>query len=688
MFRIRPLIKKRNGICPICALPYVREKRTLRAAYFDHAYDITAWILRCEECGYEVVLPGIARINRHKDSRAGTGPHGTGGLLLLATAATPTEAALPAEASGKPGSPGQPELQGCPEDSMAGDAVDPTDAVDDGRPGSHGNADSPHSLGDLGQERAAGTPGTAAGTEAKGIPEAPEAPKAPEAAKKAIEDAREAPRENAGDDGSKDAGKDGDKGGRESAKDGGDLKAVPEEGPKTDAGAGHPALAGGEEAKPDAVNPANPAPPAEPEGKAAGQAKEKAAGAQQKEGKAKDKNAGQETSRRDKKAQGGKEPAKRQPGQEPSVKQDKAGGQKKTAEAGIRKPDAPSQPVPKGSQPPPRPGFAGSGMFPPSALSNLALLQASVHADAAKGQADAGKEGQPEEPGKQAGGGHAGRDPFADSQNLKKLPTQASKPLPIQKTLSAEPEGDQDGTAGRKTAGAGDGDKAGPPADTKKPMKLAGPVKPKVPAGTEKAREAGEPKEAEGAAKAQETKKAQETGREDSPEPGKAPGKDMEDQAADTGRDSGAAAEDPAAKGCTGEEPAGESKTKDAKEAGRDKGAKGDKEEYQKGKERKDLKVQAMEATRKISGKLPQDLAEKIPVLSQISRQQRHALSISEEKRFLEQHIPSKQVIINDLVYDTDSSEMFLRADGRHGSTSRACITTTGQRTGTSSDVL
>lgn len=74
-----------------------------------------------------------------------------------------------------------------------------------------------------------------------------------------------------------------------------------------------------------------------------------------------------------------------------------------------------------------------------------------------------------------------------------------------------------------------------------------------------------------------------------------------------------------------------------------------------------------MEATRKLSDRLPADLVEKIPVISQISKQQKHALFISEEKRFLEQHVPHKQVIINDLAYDTDNSEMFLKTEGRYG---------------------
>ena len=72
MLSIRSLLKKENGTCPICALPYVREKRILRASYFDNAYDITAWTLRCVECGYEVIQPGTARISIHADVQRDT----------------------------------------------------------------------------------------------------------------------------------------------------------------------------------------------------------------------------------------------------------------------------------------------------------------------------------------------------------------------------------------------------------------------------------------------------------------------------------------------------------------------------------------------------------------------------------------------------------------------------------------
>ena len=61
MLNIRSLLKKENGTC-----------RILRASYFDNAYDITAWTLRCAECGYEVIQPGTARISIHADVQRDT----------------------------------------------------------------------------------------------------------------------------------------------------------------------------------------------------------------------------------------------------------------------------------------------------------------------------------------------------------------------------------------------------------------------------------------------------------------------------------------------------------------------------------------------------------------------------------------------------------------------------------------
>jgi hypothetical protein len=76
---------------------------------------------------------------------------------------------------------------------------------------------------------------------------------------------------------------------------------------------------------------------------------------------------------------------------------------------------------------------------------------------------------------------------------------------------------------------------------------------------------------------------------------------------------------------------------------------------------------QAKAAAKKFQERIPSGLADKFPMFSRISMQQKHSLFLSEEKHFLDEHVPHKQVIINDLVYDTDNSEMFLRVKGQYG---------------------
>lgn len=102
MFRIRTLLKKGNGTCPICDLPYMREKKPLRASYFDNAYDITAWILRCAECGYEVIQPGTARISAYADVKRSRYVKEAEGPPLNIVAITP----LPGQETGAEGSGG------------------------------------------------------------------------------------------------------------------------------------------------------------------------------------------------------------------------------------------------------------------------------------------------------------------------------------------------------------------------------------------------------------------------------------------------------------------------------------------------------------------------------------------------------------------------------------------------------
>ena len=81
----------------------------------------------------------------------------------------------------------------------------------------------------------------------------------------------------------------------------------------------------------------------------------------------------------------------------------------------------------------------------------------------------------------------------------------------------------------------------------------------------------------------------------------------------------------------------------------------------------KGAKAQAITAARKIHEKLPSDIADRIPVIAQIAKQQKRSIFLSEEKRYLESHVPHMQAIINEMVYDTDTSEMFLRVEGQYG---------------------
>lgn len=621
MFRIRPLLKKENGICPICALPYVREKRILQAIYFDNAYDITAWTLRCAECGYEVVLPGAARIRAHVEGA------GRPALTLTATALLSVQEAgtkKPGPAKGMAGIPAAPDA-GSPPDRKAKPKLDKPDGLEKpdetGKPEHPDKSDELDKLGSpepLVQGKTAEMPGNAEATsDAKDVGEAASA------------DTKHGP-----------DGKD--------SKGSGNREAVPKKVPKAVPHTGHPADTGAGEAKEGTAPPAP-----------AGQAKEKRAG------------------------------------QEAAAVQERTGRQKSAA-AYSQKPHTPqappATPMPKGRQPSTfQPGFSGSGMFSPSALSNLGLLRASVHADTgmqAKEQADAVKgrdAGQPRaaggKDGKTAGSGRMSRSLSVDKQNLEELSEQTLQQISVQKTLSAKNQGKQDKkclsaepedatarTPAKKTEEARKDDGLVDAADTKKPTDAKEvPAPPTAPAAAVSPAKADETKRAGGAGDADRKKSPE-------PEPGREPkpAQDTKGKAANLDKNGqGTAGEPKAVETQENGDPVGEAQaggtqeTKEAKDGKEE--AQETRREEEKDKDSKDLKGQVMETAKKISDKLPADLVEKLPVISQISKQQKHAIFISEEKRFLEQHIPHKQVIINDLIYDTDNSEMFLRAGGRYG---------------------
>lgn len=612
MFRIRPLLKKENGICPICALPYVREKRTLQAIYFDNAYDITAWTLQCAECGYEMVLPGAARIRAHAEGA------GRSALTLTATALLPVQEV----GTKKPGT-----VQDGQAEEWKG--LDMLDAPQKPREAERQEAKEPH------EDAGAGAAMDNVDTADTAVPlEAHSAA------------AKESPTDGAG-------------------------RAAHKGSPEPPVQGKTAETLGNAEAKEGAATPSP-----------AGQAKEK--------------RSGQETGMQDKKLHGSKELAKKRPGQEATAVQERTGRQKSAA-ADSQKPQAPpATPMPKGRQPGTfQSGFSGSGMFSPLALSNLGLLRASVHADMgmqAKEQADAVKgrdAGQPRaargKDGKTAGSGRMSRSLSADKQNLEELSAQTLQQISVQKTLSAKNQGKQDGKC--LSAEPGDATAGTPAKKTEEARKDDGPVDA---VDTKKPTDAKEvsatptaPAAAVNPAKADETKGAEGAGDTDGkkspgPEPGREPkpAQDTKGKAADLDKDGQGAAGEPKAVGTQGNgDPVGEVQaggTQETKEAmdGKEEAQEARREEKkdrEKDKDRKDLKGQAMETTKKISDKIPADLVEKLPVISQISKQQKYAIFISEEKRFLEQHIPHKQVIINDLIYDTDNSEMFLRSGGRYG---------------------
>lgn len=756
MLSIRSLLKKENGTCPICALPYVREKRTLRASYFDNTYGITVWILRCAECGCEVIQPGAARIGIYADDQRGsyakeaeeppldikiTAPlpgqkTGIGGPMAIQDGKP--EAAKDPDAPDMPGAHEEPEEQvEDPTGTEAAEAGDPRHGESHKAAGLTGQADKAESpepngasmLPDPAEGKVEGTPmaqdaGNRPDSKAmgkQGQTEDPEKGKSEGTgdAKAQASVKENIPSGNGTGNSSTVACQPGSAGKAEQdAQVDGDGTTVSREEPGADTGTRNPAaVTDGERAQEGTEKPATGT-------REKGHQEEKATtpgrgmdtGRPQQAGQAKEKSTRQGIKAQDKKTLGAKGSDRERavqgtpPGQEP------AGVQKKPAAADGWKPHTPpgssSQPVLRGRQPGAFPGgiqsgFPGGGMFPPSAFSNLEALRAFIHTD--MGRQEKGKEpldavekkepGEPESdrprtpvPDKQLSAGNGGKegqkkasgkkeekaekagkgnmDPgiSADSQNPARISARDIQEISTQKTvsaenhrkpdkksLSAEPVGINAEVSARKTAeGAGKADELGNPANAGQGQEVGGNVKP---AGSEKPADAGKPVKG-GEAPEDSSKPYGENGPEkEKPDlgTGKEPGQESEDKA--VGADQGNGDASP-------EKTSGDTKEEEAQEAAE--GQEGRKEE-KKEKDLKDLKEQAVEATRKLSDRLPADLVEKIPVISQISKQQKHALFISEEKRFLEQHVPHKQVIINDLAYDTDNSEMFLKTEGRYG---------------------
>lgn len=770
MLSIRSLLKKENGTCPICALPYVREKRILRASYFDNAYDITAWTLRCAECGYEVIQPGTARISIHADVQRDTYMKEAEGPPLNIKITTPLpEPKTGIEGSGatedvhletakSQGAKDTPDAQDAPnlsgacgklegqmEDPTGTEAAETEDPGHDGgshqaavQPGRTDQTESP-------EPEVASMPPKLAGEKEKSIPAAQDTGSHPDG-KPAEKRGRAESPEKARSDGAgnvkapeatltgNSVGDDsgagyqpgpGDKA-AQAEQAGGDSAAVSGTGLEKGSGAGgdtnHPdAGTSGKRAMEGAERSAiGSQVKGCQEEKAAVQGRGRNAGMDQNTGQAKEKSAGQEINSRDKKTPAKKGSDKKRTEQGAASGQGRTGGQEKPAAADGRQPHSPagasSQPVPRGRQPGGFPGgiqsgFPGGGMFPSSALSNLEALRTSIHADTGKqgkelldavkkkkagrignlgsgksqtpgadkqlSAGKGGKEGQQKisgEKGEKAGRvdvaekGHLDTGVFADKQNPTGTPARDTRQISMQKTVSAEDHGksnkktlsaEHDGipagvSAQKATEKTG---KDGGPGNTAHAMQSQDAGGDAKPAAPEKPADAGKP--VKGGANPRTSSRPDGGDGPEKKKPDTGTGKEPEQEAKSNavGADQGNGDSAP-------EKTPGDAKEGEAPEAaeGRE-----DQKRDQREMDLKDLKGQAMETTRKISDRLPADLVEKLPVISQISKQQKHALFVSEEKRFLEQHIPHKQVIINDLAYNTDNSEMFLRTEGRCG---------------------
>lgn len=774
MLSIRSLLKKENGTCPICALPYVREKRILRASYFDNAYDITAWTLRCAECGYEEIQPGTARISAHADTKRDTymTEAEVPPLNIKITAPLPEpktgtegpgdaeevhpETAKSQEAKGTTDAQDAPDIPGTcgkPEGQM--EVPTGTEAVGTRNPEHNGKShQAAVQLGRTGQTGLAESlepemvsmPQKPAWEKERGIPAAQNTDShldgKPAEKRGPTESPEKARSDGAGNAKAPEAALTGNGRGDDSGagcqlvpsgkaaqveQAGGGGTAVFRTEPEKEPGGGgdtsHPdAGTSGKRTMEGAERPAVGSQVKErQEEKAAAQSRGRDEGMNREQ--AKEKSAGQEMNSRDKKTPAEKGADKKQAEQRATSGQGRPGGQKKPVAADGRQPHTPagasSQPAPRSRQPGGFPGgiqsgFPGGGMFPSSAISNLEALRASIHVDTGKqgkesldavkkkesgrtgnpglgksqtpgadkqlSAGNGGREGQKkvsgekeEKAGKAEGAGRAHSDPgvFADKQNptgtlapdtqqisMQKTVSAEDQGKPDKKTLSAEHNGVPAGVSAQKTAEKTGKD--GCPGDTAHAMQgqdAGGDVKPAAPTDIEKPADAGKP-----------VKGGATPGDGSSPDGGDGPEKKKPDPG--TGKEPGQETKGNAGGADQGngdsapEKTPGNTKEGETPEAaGGQEDQKGDKKE----KDLKDLKGQAMEATRKLSDRLPADLVEKLPVISQISKQQKHALFVSEEKRFLEQHAPHKQVIINDLAYDTDNSEMFLRTEGRYG---------------------
>jgi len=644
MLGLRQFLKKENGMCPICAIPYIREKRTLKVGYFDASYNITVWTMHCPECGYEVIMPGLARIHTAAESKQDIRPGRT-----------------------------ETETVSCETMTITG-PVTQQDGDGDGKEPAETFAEPAGCVNSTGDK----TTGPAEGTERTGD------------STKTMNPLSAIPAVSEDTGNTRMTGKKAD--GRK-----------PLEKPEKDSGQEKPGFSAKESRNADGAVPGQPGHRAK---------MDRTAGSVEGTGEKADMQVSGTRDKKepDKEAYGlknsaGKPVSEKTPARPERRKQPQkdVGSSSRKQSASHEPPESPAsrtpaiQPVPKRGQPgvftggSPA-GFPGSRVFPSSAFSNLEAVRASIQADMngkdgrEKGKQTAGvrpgkEKAAPESPGnKGAGQAGTGREP---AHGMNKTPSTEGAGIKCEGT-SAENRGLQPDVKDVKQE---------TPADNKNQKKtiqtlktLSAKDQPAEPQPVKPARSSGRQEEKTLSAENREIS-AKATVKEITSTPGETGGiretrkfPDIEESRKVEGtgkkpvsecRTAGKGNEKAGAE-MPQETPDKDPEAENGKKTGGDGTGKkkedGDAREVPKDeREPKDFREQAMEATRKLSDKIPADLVEKIPVLSRISRQQKHSIFLSEEKRFLEQHVPHKQVIINDLIYDTDSSEMFLRVNGQYG---------------------
>ncbi len=631
MLGLRQFLKKENGMCPICAIPYIREKRTLKAGYFDASYNITVWTLHCPECGYEVIMPGLARIHAAAENSQDIRSERTETETVSCETMTITGLVT----------------------QQDGDRKEPAETF--AKP-----AGCVNSTGDK-------TTGSAEGTERTGDSTKTMNPLS----------AIWAVSEDTGNTRITGKKADGKK---------------PLEKPEKDSGQEKPEFSAKESRNTDGAVPGQPGHRAKMD-RAAGRVEETGEKADMQVSGIQDKK------KPDKEAYG----LKNSDGKPMSEKMP-ARPERRKQSAPHEPPESPAsrtpaiQPVPKRGQSGVFPGgsptgFPGSMVFPSSAFSNLEAVRASIQADMngkdgrEKGKQTAGvrpgkEKATPESPENRGtgqtgtgrepahgmnktpsveGAGIKGEGTSAENRGLQpdvkdvKQETPADnknqkKTVQTSKTLSAKDQPAEPQSAAKPARSSGRQEEKTLSAENREIS-----AKATVKEITSMPGETGGIRETRKSPDVQKSRKVEGTGKKPASECRTA---EKENETAGPEMPQEAPDKDPEAENGKETESDGTGKKKedgDAREVPKDE------------REPKDFREQAMEATRKISDKIQADLVEKIPVLSQISRQQKHSIFLSEEKRFLEQHVPHKQVIINDLIYDTDSSEMFLRVKGQYG---------------------